>query len=323
VALPSYTQAQISPGLLTAVGPGEGSTDAKWSLDAWALPSGVKQWSRPASETTRLGGVWKGYYYFGDAAGIHRLPLPPGDPPGEQIREFPGMVPWPQVAGGRVYFNVAGHEICGLDATDLQRGWRAYCDGGAEFADADGVYGTGTVGFGLVVLRPDGQRAWIANDGLPSPPSRQPAGATGAEDQYFRQFVRGDFTVAGNALVIGGQEAVHLQRSDKIHVLSPYLYAFRKRTGKLLWKKPMIAAHPVLLPGKVLVWAGHRRDKGPDLSLYGVAAAGGLDWRLEAYDLETGRRLWRGSRRRDIPPGLVASGDRYFVLENGRLTCYR
>lgn len=323
VALLGYTQAQVSPGLLTAVGPGDGGPGAKWTLDSWALPSGVKQWSRPASEMTRLGGVWNGCYYFGDAAGIHRLPLPPGDSQSEQIREFAGMVPWPQVAGGRVYFNMAGHEICGLDATDLQRGWRAYCDGSAEVADADGVYGTGTVGFGLVVLRPDGQRAWIADDGLPASQSRQPAGVPSAEGRYFRQFVRGDFTAAGNALVIGGQEVLRLQRDDKTHVISPYLYAFRKRTGKLLWKQPMIAAHPVLLPGKALVWAGHRRDKPVFLSLHGTAGGYGLDWRLEAYDLETGHRLWRGPRRRDLLPGLVASGNRYFVLEDGRLTCYR
>lgn len=323
VELSGYVVAEASETLLTAVGPAQGGTGAPWTLDAWALPSGVKQWSLPATESTRPGGVWNGFYYFGDAAGAHRLPLPPGDRQGEQIRQFPGNVPWPRVVGGRVYFHLDGHEICSLDANDLQRGWRAYCDCGVDYADADGVYGTATLGFGLVVLRPDGTSAWGGQDGLPKPRTPWPTRRAEAVRAYFRQFIRGELAVGSELLVAGGQEGAQLQRSDQIRVLGPHLYAFRKKTGKLLWKKPMVVAHPVLLPGKVLVWAGHRRVKTADYGLYGGSAGIGFDWRLEAYDANTGRRLWRGPVKHDAVPGLAASGDRYYVLEAGRVTGYR
>lgn len=325
--LTGYSRVRVSPSLVTALRSGTANgRGAAWALDAWKLPEGSRQWLHPVAESTQPGDTWKGYYYFSDAVGIHRLPLSPGKRVSELVRAFEvrnSALPGPRIAGNRLYFNPDGHTIHGIDLTAPARGWAAYCDCLPEFADADGVYGCGTVSFNLAVLRPTGTPARVAAEGLPAYWS----GIQGSTDEggapFFRVFSRGDFTVAGDVIAIGGYDCVSIASYQPPVVVSPYLYVFHKLTGKLLWNQPMFADHPVLLPGKVMVWAGHRRSKTAAISPGSTWQAEDLEWRLETYDLQTGKRLRKGSVRQDLTPGLAAVGPRYFVLENGCLSGYR
>lgn len=324
--LTGYSRARASPSLVTAVRSGVANGKGAASfLDAWKMPEGVKQWSCPVAESTQPGDTWNGYYYFSDVKGIHRIPLAPGKRSSELVRAFEirgSALPGPRIGGNRLYFS-DGHSIYGLDLNAPQHAWAAYCDCLVEFADVDGAYGSGTVSFNLAALRPTGKPAGVATDGLPTRRPGAQVSAAESGEHFFRVFSRGDFTVAGNAITSGGYDCVSNYSYDPPSVISEYLYVFHKLTGKLLWKKPMSAVHSVLLPGKVMVWAGHRRPKSAPHGPNRVPGIEDLEWRLETYDLETGRRLWRSPARRDPLPGLVAVGRHYFMLENGRLTGYQ
>ncbi|HTE18482.1 MAG TPA: hypothetical protein VK689_08885, partial [Armatimonadota bacterium] len=162
--------ARVTAGLLVAaqpeVQPASITTDSRWTIEAWRLSTLRHEWSLQSSGHPGLGEVVGGYFYYGDGVGMHRVAVPPGKPEERQTRLFPdGIRAWPLVKGGRVYFNGDGHSIYGLDASDLERGWRHYCDCLPEFADGDGAYGTGSVGFGLAPIRKDGEAFWKVGPG--------------------------------------------------------------------------------------------------------------------------------------------------------------
>jgi hypothetical protein len=140
--------------------------------------------------------------------------------------------------GGRVYFNLDGHRIYGLDANDLQRGWWNYCDARVDVADEEGVYGGATI----------------------------------------------------------------------LYVVGAVSKAYS----------------PVIFGDKVAVYAGHRKGRGKDLPPDPDSnAPAGFHWRLEIYDLQSGRRLWREPQTRNAPARLVSVGNHFFALASDTLTAYR
>lgn len=314
--------ARVTGGLLVTARPVEGSRRydprARWTIEATNVSSRDTEWSIDADGEPGLGDVVGGCFYYGDRAGLHRLPIPPRNPTGEQVRAFPeSFTPQPRVWVDRVWFS-DGHKLYSLDAGDLTRGWWYYCDCAPVSADEDGAYSISTNGYGLDALSTAGKRIW-----RPWSPER-------GRIAHGRDFFRDTFSVSGDYLVVGGrdfrspvigppEERWYAELGTPV-VTSPYLYALRKRTGELIWRKPMAAVHPVVAGGKVVVWAGHRHTRRVDISPYPGNVGPGLDWRLEVRDLSSGRLRWSGRRRRDSLPALEALGPRFFTLDRGVLT---
>ena len=80
----------------------------------------------------------------------------------------------------------------------------------------------------------------------------------------------------------------------------------------------MFAYSYAVCKGTVVACAGHgARSSG---GVYGFPPEG-ASWRLEVFDLRTGRRLWRGRRPWSEPFEAIGLGERFLLLRQGLAIC--
>lgn len=297
-------QVRVLKGLLVTARPEAPSDEymgqGDWIIEARPIDSAETSFSLAVRGRPRLGDVDNGLLYYTDHQGLHRVNLE-GEPRSEPL--FDNLAPhWRFfVRAGRIYYTPDGHRIFGMLTTDPKRGWWNYCDCAPVTADEDGVYGTGTCSYGVIAIGHDGREFWRENTTLSFDPS----------DRFHLN--RESLAVSGDLLVIGGRALRPSASGRGPQVVSPYLLAFHKRSGKLLWKSPMEVDRVRIAGSRVVVWAGHyhgnRNNPTPD-------------WRLEVRSAKSGALLWRDKRNRSQPAPLVSIGRRFFLLDRGVLTAY-
>jgi outer membrane protein assembly factor BamB len=180
-----------------------------------------------------------------------------------------------RVSNGVVYVNFEGHETYGLNATDLSRGWRSYCDAWPQYADELGFVGTATVGWNLKIVNRSGKIHRLEHFG----------GGRYAISRSMPLVTR-DFVVAAGNVSVSGYDPSQGYASS---VLSEYLLAFNRSDGSLAWRVPMLARSSFYGAGLTPVLMNNNR-----IFVYGANKANGKHvWTLQVRDLRTGRLLWK------------------------------
>lgn len=283
-------------------------------IEGWDIISGKLLWPVPASNQVLLGEVYEGHLFFGDDEGIHRINLAEWEP--VQTRSWQETIEPPRysirnrelvVAGGRVYFG-DGHRIWGLQADDLGRGWWHWCNAEVGLADEAAVSGIG-IGHHLVSLRPNGEHYFqpfvAGKEGsswwLPCWRPTFPGGLQVVEDLVITQ-----------ALLYQRRPEFSLGDPGHIRRISWYLAAFDRFTGEVKWKVPMEPHGYAVYGDKIAVAAGHRTS----------GAESTMQYRMEIYNSK-GKRLWRGPLLPKHPSQIVGVRDRFGVISNHEMRCYK
>jgi hypothetical protein len=165
-----------------------------------------------------------------------------------------------RVSNGVVYFNFEGHETYGLNASDLSKGWRSYCDAWPQYVDEQGFVGTATVMWGLKIVNRSGRIVPLER-----------IGKGGYSFTRAMPVVTKDYVVAAGNVSISGYGASQGYEST---VLSEYLLAFNRKDGSLAWRVPMLARLPFYSSGlapvllnknRILVLRSKQKGRGAGL----------------------------------------------------------
>ena len=200
-----------------------------------------------------------------------------------------------RVSNGLVYFNFEGHETYGLNASDLSRGWRSYCDAWPQHADELGFVGTATVGWNLKIVDRSGKIRQLEQFG-------------GGRYAISRSMplVTKDFVVAAGNVSVSGYDQSQNYGST---VLSEYLLAFKRNDGSLAWRVPMLARASFYDPGLTPVLLNNNR-----IFVYGANKKNGKHvWTLQLRDLRTGSLLWKSKPVPEARTWAVASNGKVAV----------
>ncbi len=284
-------------------------------VEGWNLETKQREWTVSCEDECRLGVVVDNHLFVSDGGAVRKISVPDGKEAqrfeGSESLSFrsygnPGFI----VSDGERIYSAVTHILFGLRCDDLTRGWWNYCDAGPQSIDAGGIYGV-SWNFRLAVVGKDGRTHWTPDRSV-----------------WSNRLLRYAFNrnqppaVHEKVLVVGGEPQINPLKDGDGIVPSPYLFAFDKSNGKLLWKVPMAAADYVFFDDKLAVCAGHRKRPNTNIgSVYG--AYGDCVYRLEVRDGRTGRLLWREARTREKSFQLLSGDDRFFLLDGSRLFCYR
>jgi hypothetical protein len=242
-----------------------------------------RRWKWPAPDGVEWMNLDGEVLYYGDGKGIHAMSTATGEvlSTRENFSHGRGLI-----GGSRIYFST-GHEIIGLDKSDLTKGWRYYCDAATFGADERGVFGS-TRSNKPFSISADATSAWKQAVAIPQAPfwnSDLEIPAATADRLFF------------TAILQNWPD----RRKPGPTSLGKHLAAFERNTGTLLWKIQLIASSPVAFKGNVALLTSTREGES----------------RIEVRSAKDGQLLGSGASFATLPEQrLIVAGDRLFLITN-------
>lgn len=286
-------QARLSSDRLLVV---RGTYFEPGAIEAWQLRPFRLEWRFETAERSGVGEIVGNSLYYGTQTSILRMSIPDFHVLDRRDLPYFEAPIQPMVFGERVYFNYYGHEVYGLRAEDLSVGWRNFSDCAPAVVDEFGCVATARLNWWLAIIGIDGKSPdleRVANGGY--------------------TFSRNLPAVSTTQVITSGSAYVFGRGRDKdenaytVRVLSPYLLAFNRKDGSLDWKIPMIAAYPVLIGDRILVFGANSPN-------------GEKEWKLQLRAAKDGKLLWQSDRVALEPEwSLTTNGEYVFEYTGAKL----
>jgi outer membrane protein assembly factor BamB len=285
-------QSRLSAGRLLIA---KGAYTEPESIEAWSLRPFQRLWSVPVTERVSLGEIVGETLIYATKNSLIKIDLNSRYELDRRQWSNEYNIDSVRSFGKTVYFR-RGHEVFGLSVNDFSQGWRNYCDSWPQFVDKEGFVGTGAVYHPLAIVRADGKTVNYERK-------------VDGHYTFFRvapAVTEDAVIVPGNISVFSGSSTHH-----EVTVLSSYMFAFDRGSGKELWRIPMGATSPVILNGKLFHIGGNKLN-------------GELISRYQLRDVRTGKLLWKSAKLdEDYDPQIVSNGQLFFELANGKLRALR
>jgi outer membrane protein assembly factor BamB len=293
--LENVSQARITSGRIVLA---RGSGDEPTAVEGWTIEPFEIAWSMPISEPVSLGEIVDDTFIFATRHALFKVALPNFDLLDQ--REWTNTRSnyrnhSVRASSTRVFFG-RGPEVFGLSINDFSRGWRNYCGAWPQVVDENGFVGTGRIWHPLVIVGNDGKTV------------------------TYEETIQGGYTFYRNTIgvtkdVVVATGYVGRSASTPTHheyrVISSYLFAFDRRTGKEIWRKPMGASDPVVVENRVLHLA---RNK----------VRGHIELTMQICELRTGKLLWKSKPiDSEARIDLFGNDEMAFELTTGRVRALR